>query len=53
MDTVQFECRNCKKVTKQLIQKVTDLLPPNVEIIQCVVCSFMTVAQIGISNADL
>lgn len=53
MDTVQFECRICKKKTKQLIVKITDLLPPGVETIQCLVCSSMTVAQIGQSNADL
>jgi len=53
METLQFECRRCKKVTKQLIVRVTDLLPPGVETIQCTVCSCMTVAQIGVSNANL
>ena len=53
MDKVQFECRKCKKVTAQLIHRITDLLPPGVETIQCTVCSCMTVAQIGVSNADL
>jgi hypothetical protein len=53
METLQFECRKCKKVTKQLIHQITDLLPPGVETIQCTVCSCMTVAQIGVSNADL
>jgi hypothetical protein len=53
METLQFECRKCKKVTKQLIHQITDLLPPGVETIQCTVCSCMTVAQIGTPNADL
>jgi hypothetical protein len=53
MDKLQFECRLCKKVTTQLIVRITDLLPPGVETIQCTVCSCMTVAQIGTSNADL
>jgi hypothetical protein len=53
MDKVQFECRMCKKKTSQIIVKITDLLPPGVETIQCTVCSSMTVAQIGQSNANL
>lgn len=50
MQTVQFECRKCKKVTKQVIHKITDLLPEGVETIQCSVCTFMTVAKIGVDN---
>lgn len=46
MDNVQFECRMCKKITKQLIHKITDLLPPNVQTIQCTVCSTMTIATL-------
>ena len=53
MDTVQFECRKCKKVTKQLIHKITDNLPEGVEVIQCTKCEVMGVAQIGSLNADL
>jgi hypothetical protein len=53
MDKLQFECRMCKKVTTQLIVRITDLLPPGVETIQCTVCSCMTVAQIGEYSADL
>jgi hypothetical protein len=50
MQTVQFECRKCKKVTKQVIHKITDLLPEGVETIQCSICTFMTVANIGSKN---
>ena len=53
MDTVQFECRKCKKVTKQVILKVTDNLPDGVEVIQCTKCEVMGVAQIGDSSANL
>lgn len=53
MDTVQFECRKCKKVTKQVIHKVTDNLPEGVAVIQCIKCEVMGVAQIGNSNANL
>jgi hypothetical protein len=53
METVQFECRKCKKITKQIIHKVTDNLPKGVEVIQCTKCEIMGVAQIGISNANL
>ena len=53
MDKVQFECRLCKKKTSQIVVKITDLLPEGVETIQCTVCSCMTVAQVGASNANL
>jgi len=53
METIQFECRKCKKVTKQLIHKVTDNLPDGVEVIQCTKCEVMGVALIGASNANL
>ena len=53
MEQLQFECRRCKKTTTQTIVRITDLLPPGVETIQCQVCSCMTVAQIGASHADL
>jgi hypothetical protein len=53
METIQFECRKCKKMTKQLIHKITDNLPNGVEVIQCTKCEVMGVAQIGDSNADL
>jgi hypothetical protein len=53
METIQFECRKCKKMTKQLIHKITDNLPNGVEVIKCTKCEVMGVAQIGNSNADL
>jgi hypothetical protein len=53
MQQVQFECRICKKVTKQVIHKITDNLPVGVEVIQCTKCEVMGVAQIGVTDADL
>ena len=53
MEQVQFECRICKKVTRQLIHKVIDNLPAGVEVIQCTKCEVMGVAQIGGTYADL
>jgi hypothetical protein len=53
MDKTEFECRKCNKITVQLIHKVTDNLPPGVEVIQCTKCEVMGVALIGDSSADL
>jgi hypothetical protein len=53
METIQFECRKCNKVTNQVIHKVTDNLPPGVEVIQCTKCEIMGVALVGTVNGDL
>jgi hypothetical protein len=53
MQTLSFECRVCKKVTKQVIMKITDNLPAGVEVLQCTKCEVMGVAQIGVSDASL
>jgi len=47
METIEFECRKCKKVTRQVIHKVVDNLPPGVEVIQCTKCEVMGVALVG------
>lgn len=47
METLNFECRKCKKITKQVIMKITDNLPDGVEVLQCTKCEVMGVAQIG------
>ena len=52
METIEFECRKCKKVTNQVIHKVIDNLPPGVEVIQCTKCEVMGVALVGVSNED-
>ena len=53
MQTLSFECRMCKKVTKQVIMKITGNLPAGVEVLQCTKCEVMGVAQIGVSDASL
>jgi hypothetical protein len=53
MQTLNFECRICKKVTKQVIMKITDNLPAGVEVLQCTKCEVMGVAQIGVENASV
>jgi hypothetical protein len=52
MEQMQFECRICKKKTKQLVRIITDNLPPNVKVLQCTVCSAMGVALVE-DNASL
>ena len=52
MQTLNFECRKCKKVTKQVVMKITDNLPAGVEVLQCTKCEVMGVAQIGVSNGS-
>jgi hypothetical protein len=43
MDKIRYECRNCSKVTEQLERIVSDNLPANVKVLQCITCSFMSV----------
>jgi CRISPR/Cas system-associated exonuclease Cas4 (RecB family) len=42
-ESIRFECRSCKKVTDQIERIVADNLPPNVKVLQCKVCSKMSV----------
>lgn len=53
MQTLNFECRLCKKVTKQVIMRITDNLPAGVEVLQCTKCEVMGVAQIGTADGKL
>jgi len=46
MSEINFECRKCKKVTKQLERVVTDNLPPHVKVLECTVCGVMGVCAI-------
>jgi hypothetical protein len=52
MEQLQFDCRICKKKTKQLVRIITDNLPDHVKVLQCTVCSTMGVALVG-DNAHL
>jgi hypothetical protein len=42
-----YSCRICKKDTNQKIVVVTDNLPPNVHVIECLSCGVMGVALVG------
>ena len=42
-ELIRFECRSCNKITDQLERIVADNLPPNVKVLQCIVCSKMSV----------
>jgi len=42
-ESIRFECRSCKKITEQIERIVADNLPPNVKVLQCKVCSKMSV----------
>jgi hypothetical protein len=48
---IKYECRVEKKLTNQLIVKVTDNLPPYVEVIECLSCGVMGVAVIDKETA--
>ena len=50
--SIRFECRNCKKVTEQIERIVTNNLPPNVKVLQCTVCSKMSVCLL-VTYADV
>ena len=53
MDKIKFECRKCKKITEQIIHKITDNLPDGVEVLQCTKCEVMGVAQIGVHDVEI
>ena len=51
-ESIRFECRSCKKVTEQIERIITDTLPPNVKVLQCTICSKMSVCLL-VSFADV
>ena len=50
--SIRFECRSCKKITEQIERIVTNNLPPNVKVLQCTVCSKMSVCLL-VTYADV
>lgn len=50
-EPIRFACRMCQKVTNQLERIVTDNLPPNVKVLQCTVCSTMSVCLMDGADA--
>ena len=51
-ESIRFECRSCKKITEQIERIITDTLPPNVKVLQCTVCSKMSVCLL-VTYADV
>ena len=51
-ESIRFECRSCKKITAQIERIVTNNLPPNVKVLQCTICSKMSVCLL-VTYADL
>ena len=51
-ESIRFECRSCKKITDQFERIITDTLPPNVKVLQCTVCSKMSVCLL-VTYADV
>ena len=51
-ESIRFECRSCKKITAQIERIVTNNLPPNVKVLQCTVCSKMSVCLL-VTYADV
>ena len=43
--TIRYECRKCKKITEQIERIITDNLPDNVKVLQCCICSAMSVSM--------
>ena len=41
--SIEFECRKCKKITKQIERIITDNLPDHVKVLQCTRCGNMGV----------
>ena len=51
-ESIRFDCRSCKKITAQIERIVTNNLPPNVKVLQCTVCSKMSVCLL-VTYADV
>jgi len=41
--TIRYQCRKCKKETKQIERIITDNLPEHVKVLQCTKCGKMSV----------
>ena len=51
MVEIIYKCRKCAKSTRHVIRIVTELLPPNVKVIECCTCGVMGIALVD--NKDL
>jgi hypothetical protein len=51
MQSIEHMCRICKKVTLQLTRRVTDLLPPNVHVLECMQCGVLGIACVQLAES--
>jgi len=47
MRTPSIQCRLCNKVTKHRERIVTDVLPPNVAVLECTKCGVLGVVMLA------
>ena len=50
MRLVNWSCRVCKKETTHRTRYVSDLLPPNVHVLECTGCSYMGITLVEIAD---
>jgi hypothetical protein len=49
---IKYECRSCKKVTNQIERIVVNNLPPNVKVLECCLCSKLSVCMMEDDEMD-
>lgn len=52
MATASTNCRVCKKIQKHKVVTITDNLPPNVHVLECMGCGVLGVLQVQV-DADV
>lgn len=52
MELLDYNCRICKRLTKQRERVVTNNLPPNVKVLECTVCSTMGICLMDVFNDE-
>ena len=50
MALLKHRCRICKAVMEHMIVKVTDNMPPNVEVLECMGCGVLGVELLQVTN---
>jgi MinD superfamily P-loop ATPase len=53
MASLKHRCRICKAVMEHMIVKVTDNLPPNVEVLECMGCGVLGVELLEVDESAL
>jgi hypothetical protein len=50
MQSIEHMCRICKEVTLQITRRVSDLLPPNVHVLECTGCGCLGITSVQIAD---